>query len=178
MKEQQRPLFWIGSSKKDLKAMPEVIQDIFGYALHPAQKGRKHDQARPLKGFGGVGVLEVVEGRPGTCQRSIEMIDVEKGTGNVYADLERPDAAEMQVKARLATKIGEIIKHRHLTQTQAGEILGMPQPKLSGMLRGHFRGISEAKMLECLNRLGRDVEILIRKAPRTHATGRTSVVFV
>jgi predicted XRE-type DNA-binding protein len=105
------------------------------------------------------------------------MTEIEKSSGNVYADLESPDAGEMQVKARLATKIGEIIKHSHLTQQQAAEILGMPQPKLSGMLRGQFRGISEAKMIECLNRLGRDVQIVVRKAPRTHAGGRTSVVF-
>lgn len=83
----------------------------------------------------------------------------------------------MLVKASLAAKIGEIIKHRHLTQQQAAEILGMPQPKLSGMLRGQFRGISEAKMLDCLNRLGRDVQIVVRKAPRSHASGKTRVVF-
>ena len=105
------------------------------------------------------------------------MIEIEQGSGNVYADLESHDAGEMLVKARLATKIGEIIKHRHLTQQQAAEILGMPQPKLSGMLRGQFRGISEVKMLECLNRLGRDVQIVVRKASRTHVSGRTSVVF-
>lgn len=105
------------------------------------------------------------------------MIEIEQGSGNVYADLERRDADEMLVKARLATKIGEIIKHRHLTQQQAAEILGIPQPKLSGMLRGQFRGISEAKMLECLNRLGRDVQIVVRKASRSHTSGRTSVVF-
>jgi predicted XRE-type DNA-binding protein len=102
---------------------------------------------------------------------------IEESSGNVYADLEAADANEMQVKARLATKIGEIIKHRHLTQQQAADILGMTQPKLSNMLRGHFRGISEAKMLDCLNRLGRDVQIIVRKASRTHAGGRTSVVF-
>lgn len=105
------------------------------------------------------------------------MIEVEQSSGNVYADLEREDASEMLVKARLANKIGEIIKHRHLTQLQAAEILHMPQPKLSGMLRGQFRGISEAKMLECLSRLGRDVQIVVRKASRTHASGRISVVF-
>lgn len=105
------------------------------------------------------------------------MIEIEKGSGNVYADLENPDAGEMQVKARLATKIGEIIKHRHLTQQQAADILGMTQPKLSNMLRGQFRGVSEAKMLECLNRLGRDVQIIVRKASRTRTDGRTSVVF-
>ena len=105
------------------------------------------------------------------------MIDIEKGSANVYEDLGLPDAAEMEVKAILAAKIGEIIKHRHLTQIQAAEVLGMPQPKLSGMLRGKFRGISEAKMLECMNRLGRDVEIVVRKSSRTRATGKTSVVF-
>ncbi|MDP1524924.1 MAG: helix-turn-helix transcriptional regulator [Rhodocyclaceae bacterium] len=102
---------------------------------------------------------------------------IEKGSGNVYEDLGLPNAGEMQVKATLAAKIGEIIKHRHLTQVQASEILGMPQPKLSGMLRGQFRGISEAKMLECLNRLGRDVEIVIRKPSRSRAEGFTRVVF-
>ena len=83
----------------------------------------------------------------------------------------------MKVKAILAAKIGEIIKHHHLTQIQAAEILGMPQPKLSGMLCGQFRGISEAKMLDCMNRLGRDVEIVVRKPSRSGAMGRTSVVF-
>ena len=60
---------------------------------------------------------------------------------------------------------------------KAADILGMTQPKLSGMLRGQFRGISEAKMLDCLNRLGRDVQIVVRKAPRSHESGRISVVF-
>ncbi len=105
------------------------------------------------------------------------MNEIELGSANVYEDLGLADAAEMQVKATLAAKIGEIIKHRHLTQMQAAEILGMPQPKLSGMLRGQFRGISEAKMLECMNRLGRDVEIVVRKPSRAHALGRTRVVF-
>jgi predicted XRE-type DNA-binding protein len=105
------------------------------------------------------------------------MSEIEKGSANVYEDLGLPDAAEMQVKATLAAKIGEIIKHRHLTQTEAAEILGMPQPKLSGMLLGQFRGISEAKMLECMNRLGRDVQVAVRKTSRSRTTGRTSVVF-
>jgi len=105
------------------------------------------------------------------------MIEIEKGSPSVYSDLGLADAAEMQVKATLAAKIGEIIKHRHLTQVQASGILGIPQPKLSGMLRGQFRGISEAKMLDCLNRLGRDVEIVVRKPSRSGAVGRTSVVF-
>jgi len=105
------------------------------------------------------------------------MNDIEKGSANIFEDLGLPDAAEMQVKATLAAKIGEILKQRHLTQVQAAEILGMPQPKLSNMSRGQFRGISEAKMLECMNRLGRDVQIVVRKPSRSKTTGRTSVVF-
>lgn len=105
------------------------------------------------------------------------VIEISKGSPNIYDDLGLSDAAEMQVKATLAAEIGEIIKHRQLTQVQAAEILGMPQPKLSGMLRGQFRGISETKMLDCMNRLGRDVEIVVRKSTRSRATGRTSVVF-
>ena len=106
------------------------------------------------------------------------MIEIEKGAANVYEDLGLPDAAEMEVKATLAGEIGEIIKQRRLTQAQASEILGIPQPKISAMMRGQFRGISEAKMLECMNRLGRDVEIVVRKSPATRSTGCTRVLFL
>jgi predicted XRE-type DNA-binding protein len=68
------------------------------------------------------------------------MIEIEKSSGNVYDDLGLPDAEEMFVKARLATKISEIIKHRHLTQQEASKILGMPQSKISNMQR---RNIAE-----------------------------------
>jgi phage-related protein len=56
-----RPVEWIGSSKKDLKALPEEVIDVFGYALYLAQAGQKHEQAKPLRGFGSADVLEVVE---------------------------------------------------------------------------------------------------------------------
>jgi predicted XRE-type DNA-binding protein len=105
------------------------------------------------------------------------MVEIEKSSGNVYADLGTQNAEEMLVKARLATKISEIIKHRHLTQQEASEILCMPQSKISNMLRGNFRGISEAKMIECLNHLGRDIQIIVKKAPRSHSTGHTNVIF-
>jgi predicted XRE-type DNA-binding protein len=105
------------------------------------------------------------------------MIEIEQGSGNVYADLGLPDASEMLVKAQLASKIGAIIKARHLTQLQAAEILGMPQPKVSEMLRGKFRGISESKMIDCLSRLGRDVQIVVKAAPRSRKTGKVEVVF-
>ena len=48
MESQPKPLYWVASSKKDLKALPEEVQDVFGFALHLAQAGRKHDQTKPL----------------------------------------------------------------------------------------------------------------------------------
>lgn len=105
------------------------------------------------------------------------MSKIESGSTNVYADLGMADAEEMLVKAQLATKIGDIIKRRKLTQVQAAQLLGITQPKLSGLLRGQFRGISETKMLECLTRLGRDVEIVIKSAPRSRTEGHVSVIF-
>ena len=105
------------------------------------------------------------------------MIKIEESTGNVYADLGMADADLMLVKAQLATKIGEIIKGRKWSQQQAAKVLGMTQPKLSKMLRGQFRGISEAKMLDCLARLGRNVQIVVGPARRATSAGRVAVVF-
>ncbi|MFU2315108.1 helix-turn-helix domain-containing protein [Rahnella sp. PCH160] len=102
-------------------------------------------------------------------------IEVEISSGNVYADIDLPDAEEMLVKAQLAQKIGELMQNRRLTQAAAAKLFGMTQPKVSALLRGQFRGISEAKMIECLNKLGRDVQIVI--AESRQATGTLKVVF-
>ncbi|KWF01324.1 type II toxin-antitoxin system RelE/ParE family toxin [Burkholderia pseudomultivorans] len=66
-----KPLYWLGSARKDLKAMPEAVQDTFGYALYLAQTGRKHDQAKPLRGFGSAGVLELVESEDNGTYRAV-----------------------------------------------------------------------------------------------------------
>ncbi|AOJ32213.1 type II toxin-antitoxin system RelE/ParE family toxin [Burkholderia metallica] len=66
-----KPLYWLGSARKDLKAMPEAVQDTFGYTLYLAQTGRKHDQAKPLSGFGSAGVLEIVESEDHGTYRAV-----------------------------------------------------------------------------------------------------------
>lgn len=104
------------------------------------------------------------------------MTDIEESTGNIYTDLGRTDAQEMLVKAQLASEIGKIIKGRKWSQQQAAEVLGMSQPKLSNMLRGQFRGISEAKMLNYLTRLNRDIQIVIGPARLTSTHGHITVV--
>ena len=102
---------------------------------------------------------------------------IEKGSGNVYADLGVPNADGMMRKAELASKISEVIREKGWTQTEAARLLGMTQPKLSQMLRGQFRGISETRMLDCLVRLGHNVRIVIAPGrPDTNA-GHMEVVF-
>lgn len=108
-------------------------------------------------------------------RRVVRGTPVEKGSGNVYVDLGYADSEGMLVKAQLAAKIGEIIQRRGLTQTQAAEILGLTQPKVSALLKGRFRGISEHRLLECLTRLGRDVHIVVKPTPKSRADGRLTV---
>ena len=66
-----KPLEWVASSKKDLLSMPAEVVDVFGYALHLAQHGGKHPQAKPLRGFGSAGILEVVEDDDGSTYRAV-----------------------------------------------------------------------------------------------------------
>ncbi len=80
---------------------------------------------------------------------------------NVYADLNFKAAGEMLVKAQLVVKIAQILREREWSQQQAAKVLGLTQPKLSKMLRGQFRGISEMKMMDCLVRLGHTVKIVV-----------------
>ena len=71
MIKKEKPLVWVGSSKKDLLALPRSIQGFFGYALYFAQIGNHHADAKPMKGFGGAGVLEVVEDDEAGTYRSV-----------------------------------------------------------------------------------------------------------
>jgi phage-related protein len=71
-----KPLIWIGSSKKDLLALPDEVVDVFGYGLHLAQIGLKHPDAKPLSGFGSAGVLEIVEDWRGDTYRTVYTVRI------------------------------------------------------------------------------------------------------
>ena len=86
-------------------------------------------------------------------KRVIEGIEVSRGSGNVFADLELPDAETLQIKTGLVIEIRRAIRQ-----------LGLTQPKVSSMMRGDFSNVSERKLMECLNRLGYDIEIKVRPA--------------
>jgi phage-related protein len=66
-----KPVVWIGSSRSDLTSFPEDVKDAIGYALYIAQCGGKHVDAKPLRGFGGAGILEIVEDRAGDTYRAV-----------------------------------------------------------------------------------------------------------
>lgn len=66
-----RPVVWVGSSRKDLREFPEPVRDHVGYALYVAQRGGKHRDAKALSGFGGAGILEIIEDFRGDTFRAV-----------------------------------------------------------------------------------------------------------
>jgi predicted XRE-type DNA-binding protein len=87
----------------------------------------------------------------------------------VYADLGLPDAERLKIKTDLAVEIGKAMRRLGLTQQEAAKRMGITQPKVSGMVRGDFSNLSERTPMDCLNRLGYDIEIKVK--PATAAVG-------
>jgi phage-related protein len=108
MSEHIKPLQWVGSSKKDLLAMPEDVINVFGFALHLAQTGKKHDQAKPLKGFGGAGVLEVVEDCMGDTYRAVYVLHCfqKKSTRGIETPKHEMDLIRERLRAAQAHATG------------------------------------------------------------------------
>ena len=96
---------------------------------------------------------------------------IERGSGNVFADLGRPDAEAHLLKAKLVSRIDEIIRQRGLKQVEAAKLLGLSQPDVSRLLRGNFREYSVERLLRLVLALGHDVQIVIRE-PRSRRQGR------
>ena len=106
------------------------------------------------------------------------MTDSEKvveGSGNVFADLGFDRPSEEQAKARLVREIRVIIENRDLTQTQAGALIGLPQPDLSQLLRGRTRGYTVDRLCRLIMALDRDIEIRIKKRPKSRPQSRMTV---
>ena len=103
-------------------------------------------------------------------------VALEKSSGNVFADLgfDRPD--EVLTKAQLILEIVELIRARRLTQTAAGLLLGVPQPKVSLLFHGKVTGFSTDRLLRLLTRLGQDVDIVVRAKPTARHSARVRVV--
>ncbi len=103
-------------------------------------------------------------------------IRVEEGSGNIFADLGLSNPEERLAKADLAIRIAAVIRARRLTQSGAARILKIDQPKISRLLRGQLSGFSTGRLMHFLTLLGRDVEIVVKTAPRSRRQGRMRVV--
>jgi predicted XRE-type DNA-binding protein len=95
-------------------------------------------------------------------KRIIEGVEAQRSSGNVFADLGLPDAEKLKIKTGLVIEIRKAMRALGLTQQEAAKRMGIPQPKVSGIMHGDFTNLSERKLMDCLNRLGYDIEIKVR----------------
>jgi predicted XRE-type DNA-binding protein len=87
-----------------------------------------------------------------------------RGSGNVFADLRIADAETHLLKAQLVARLQEVIRTKKVTQTEAAALMGVSQPDVSRVLRGHFRDISVERLVLFLTRLGCTVDIVVKPA--------------
>ena len=103
-------------------------------------------------------------------------IAVTPGSGNVFADIGVREPEEELAKAKLASRIRDIIRQRRLTQVAAATMLRIDQPKVSALLNGRLTSFSSERLMRLLTRLGQDVEIVVKTTPRGRQHGGIRVV--
>lgn len=108
-------------------------------------------------------------------KKKSKRIQVAEGSGNIFRDLGFPNPEREQLKADLTLQIYRLVKARNLTQAEAGEILGIRQPHVSALMRGHSGNFSVERLMDFLTALGQDVEITLRPTRRKEH-GELSVV--
>jgi predicted XRE-type DNA-binding protein len=101
--------------------------------------------------------------------RSVNGVEVRTSSGNVFADLGLPNAEKLHIKAGLVIEIIKAMERLDITQQEAANRMGISQPKVSDMVRGDFSNLSERKLMDCLTRLGYNIEIKVR--PTKKAVG-------
>lgn len=106
-------------------------------------------------------------------KRVLDGIEVEVSSGNVFADLGLPEAGQLKIKSGLVIEITRAVRRLRLTQEEAGRRMGISQAKVSGLMRGDFSNLSEHKLMDCLNRLGYDIEIKL--SPAGDSVGRRTL---
>jgi len=107
------------------------------------------------------------------AKRVHDGIEIELSSGNVFADLGLPDAEQLKIKSGLVIEITRAVRRLGLTQEEACRRMGISQAKVSGLMRGDFSNLSEHKLMECLNRLGYDIEIKL--TPAANSVGHRSL---
>ena len=104
------------------------------------------------------------------ARRIKKSVGFERGSGNVFADLGLPHPEQELLKARLTLQIHRLIKERGLTQAQAGEVLGIQQPRVSALMRNRAGAFSIERLMDFLTAFGQDVEITVRPTRNEHGS--------
>jgi len=99
-------------------------------------------------------------------------LKVEAGNSNIFADLGLPDAGPHFLKAQIVSEIYRLAAAKKLNQAQVGKRLGISQPEVSRMFKGHFREYSIERLMEFLTGFDRDVEIVVRPRKKSGKNGR------
>jgi predicted XRE-type DNA-binding protein len=180
--ENQKELVWMASSRHDMRALPRPVQRAFGVALWAVQIGETPPSAKAHKGFGGAGMLELIENdsagtyRAGDEGEQAMKRDHEKSSGNVFADLGFRNAKQELLKAKLTVEIYKQLKAREVTQHDAAKLLGTTQAQVSALMRCNPVSVSVGRLMEFLTALGQDVKVTVKPAPRSRKAGKMSVV--
>ncbi|MBI3372792.1 MAG: XRE family transcriptional regulator [Betaproteobacteria bacterium] len=99
-------------------------------------------------------------------KRLIDGVEVQRSSGNVFADLGLPDADKLEIRSGLVIEIRKAMRRLELTRQAAAKRMGITQPKVSDMMRSNFSNLSERESMDCLNRLGYDIEIKVKPASK------------
>lgn len=111
MEETRRELYWVASARDDLRALPEDVKDLMGQALLDAQYGDKHPRAKPLQGFGGAGVLEIVDDYDGDTYRAVYTVRLRSGVYVLHVfqkkatrgiSMPKPEMERIRARLRMA----------------------------------------------------------------------------
>lgn len=109
-------------------------------------------------------------------QRTASGVEYTTGSGNIFADLDLPNAEEELLKSDLALEIGRIIKSKGWTQKEAAEVIGISQPRVSMMLRDQLDELSIDTLLCAVRRLGRNIEVRISAEEHSPSATRARVL--
>lgn len=116
----EKPLIWVGSAKRDLLDLPIAVRRLFGFALGEAQLGGRHEDAKPLKGFGGAGVLEVVESDQGGTYRAVYTVKFEVAIFALHVFQKKskagiatpkPDIELIHARLKIAERLAKEMSH-------------------------------------------------------------------
>jgi len=121
--EVEKPLAWIGSSKTDLLDLPRKVQRNVGYALYLAQMGMEHTNVKPLSGFGGRGVLEVIEDDAGGTYRAVYTVKFKEAVYVLHAFQKKSKKCRETPKEEMeiVKKRLKIAEHEHKEWLKKGE---------------------------------------------------------